>query len=227
MIGSACTWINRIILSILQLTMIPMISLSTPEQRSAMAPAAQRDCAETSLCVKPRWVPARSFTVALRWDVIIMGIMFVQWTIGVLKRARWLSVGVPWCRRWSTRSRNVSFGHNRGSPVDLWPIFSPRAPFFCVVKTSITNTSAASSLSVVVTVLNTVRPKMNVTYDRRKGELSYFVPVYSPGHRRKKKAIIVVSVKACSSGSLEAASTQANRSRTCTGIGLTQEVGGS
>ena len=91
----------------------------------------------------------------------------------------------------------------------------------------ITKGAAAKSLSVDVEVLNTVRPTLKVTYDSQNGELSNFVPVYSPGRSRKKKAIIIMSATACSSGSLEAAATQASRRRTWTGIGLTLDGGGS
>ena len=180
MIGSACTWRYRSILLLLQRPMRLMMSLSTPEQRSAMAPAARRDRAETSLYVNPRWVPARSLTMALRWAVIIVGVTFVQRPLGNLKRARGVFAGASCCRRCVTRRRKASFGHNSGSPVAPWPIFSPRTPFFCVLNISITNVAAASSLSVAVAVSNTVRPTLKVTSDRQNGALSYFVPVYSP-----------------------------------------------
>ena len=86
--------------------------------------------------------------------------------------------------------------------------------------------AAARSLSVAVEVSNTVRLILKVTSDSRNGELSDFVPVYSPGRSRKKKAIIIMSATACSSGSLEAVATQASRRRTWTGIGLTLDGGG-
>ena len=114
-----------------------------------------------------------------------------------------------------------------GSPMAPWPIFSPRTLFFCLVKTSLTNVVVVSSLSVVVAVSNTMRPTVNVAYDRRNGELSDFVPVYSPGLSRKKKAIMIMSVTSCRSRSLEAAATHDSRRRTCTGIDFTQEVGRS
>ena len=87
-------------------------------------------------------------------------------------------------------------------------------PFLCVLNISITNVAAASSLSVAVVVLNTVRPTLKVTSDRQNGALSDFVPVYSPGGRRKKKAIMIMSATACRSWSLEAAATQASRHMT-------------
>ena len=157
----------------------------------------------------------------------MVGLTFVQRPLGILKRVRVVSVGDPCCRRWATQHCNASFGHKRGSPVAPCPIFSPRTPFFCVMNTSITDTAAESSLSVAVEVSNTVHPTLNVTSDRRKGALSYFVPVYSLSRSSKKKAIMIISVMACSSGSLEAADTQSNRSSTCTGMCLTREVGGS
>ena len=134
--------------------------------------------------------------MVLRWAVIIVGVTFVQRPLGVLKRVIGVSVGAPCYRRWATRRRNASFGHNSGSPVAPWPIFSPLTPFFCVVNASIKNVAAASSLLVAVAGSNTVRPTLNVTSDRRNGELSDFLPVYSPGCRRKKKAIMIMSVTA-------------------------------
>ena len=74
--------------------------------------------------------------------------------------------------------------------------------------------ASASSVSVAVAVLNTVRPTLKVTSDRQNVALSYFVPMYSPGRKRKKKPIMIMSVTACSSWSLEAAVTQASRRRT-------------
>ena len=137
--------------------------------------------------------------MALRWAVIIVEVTFIQRPLGVLKRARGVFAGAPCCQRCITHRRKASFGHNSGSPVAPWPILSPRTPFFCVAKLSITNVVTASSLSVAVEVSNTVRPTLKVTSDRRNGALSYFVYVYSPGHRRKKKAIMIMSATACSS----------------------------
>ena len=129
MIGSACTWRYRSILSLLQRPMRLIMSFSTPEHRSAMAPASQRDRAEKSLYVNPRWVPVRSLTMALRWAVIILGVTFVQLPLGFLKRARGVFSWAPCCRRCITRRRKASFGNNSGSPVASWPIFSPRTLF--------------------------------------------------------------------------------------------------
>ena len=67
------------------------------------------------------------------------------------------------------------------------------------MKTKITNRLAASSLLVEVAVSNTVQPTLNITSDRRNGELSYFVSVYYPGRRSKKKEMIIMSVTVCSS----------------------------
>ena len=73
------------------------------------------------------------------------------------------------------------------------------------MKTSITNVAAASSslvavvVAVAVAVANTVRPTLNVTSDSRNSDLSYFVPVYYSGRRRKKKAIMIMSATSCSS----------------------------
>ena len=65
------------------------------------------------------------------------------------------------------------------------------------MKIITTNVAAASSLSVAVAVSNTVRPTLKVTSDRENVELSDFMPVYSPGLRRKKKEIMIMSATAC------------------------------
>ena len=67
-------------------------------------------------------------------------------------------------------------------------------PFIRVVKVRIKKVAAARSLLVSVEVLNTVRLTLKVTSDSRNGELSDFVPVYSPGRSRKKKAMMMMSV---------------------------------
>ena len=96
-----------------------------------------------------------------------------------------------------------------------------------MVKVRITKVATARSLSVAVSVSNTVCPTLKVTSDSQNGELSDLVPVYSPGQSRKKKAMVIISAIACSSGSLEAAAMQASRRRTWTGIGFTRDGGGS
>ena len=96
-----------------------------------------------------------------------------------------------------------------------------------MVKIRIVKVAAARSLLVAVEVSNTVRPRLKVTSDSQNGELSDFVPLYSPGWSRKKKAMMTMSAIACSSGSLEAAAMQASRRRTWTGIGFTRDGGGS
>ena len=129
MIGLACMWRYRSISPLLHRPMRMMMSFSTPEHSSAMAPASQRDCAETSLYVKPRWLPTRSLTVALRWFVIILGVTFIQRLLGILKRARGVFAGAPCCWRCVTCHRKASFGHNSGSLVAPWPIFHPTRHF--------------------------------------------------------------------------------------------------
>ena len=98
-----------------------------------------------------------------------------------------------------------------------WPhgrLPPPRTPCLFVLNASITKVPAASSLSMAVVVSNTVWPTLKVTYDRQNGELSDLVSAYSPGLRRKKKAIMTMYVTACSSWPLEAAAMHASRRRT-------------
>ena len=80
-----------------------------------------------------------------------------------------------------------------------------------MVKVRITKVAVARSLSVAVEGLNTLRPTLKVTSDSQNGELSDLVPVYFPGLSRKKKAMMIMSAIACSSGSLEAAAIQASQ----------------
>ena len=136
--------------------------------------------------------------------MIIVGVTFVQHPQGDVKQERGVSAGASCCLRCVTRRHKASFRHNIGSPVAPWPSFFS-TPFFCVLNVSITKVAAESSLSVVVAVSNNLRPKLKVTSDRRKGELSDLVPVYSPGRRRKKKVIMIMSATACSSWSVESA----------------------
>ena len=83
-----------------------------------------------------------------------------------------------------------------------------------MVKVRITKVAAARSLLVAVEVLNTVRPTLKLKSDSKNKELSDLVPVYYPGRSRKKKAMMIMSAIACSSGSLEAAAMQSSRWRT-------------
>ena len=155
--------------------------------------------------------------------MILGGFTFNQWPRGDLNWARGVSAGASCCLRYITRLRKASLGYNRGFPVAPWPIFSPHTPFFWVVKVRITKVAAARSSLVAVSVSNTVRPTLKVKSDSRNGELSDLVPVYYPGRSRKKKAMMIISAIACSSGSLEAAAMQASRQRTWTSIGYTRD----
>ena len=70
--------------------------------------------------------------MALMWAVIIVGLMFVQRPLGVLKRERGVSAGAPCCSRWATHLRNASFGHNRGvSCAPMAYFLTPHAIFLC------------------------------------------------------------------------------------------------
>ena len=125
--------------------------------------------------------------------MILGGVTFNQLPRGDLNRARGVSFGTSCCLRCITRRHKASLGHNSGSPVAPWLIFSPCTPFFWVAKVRITKVAAARSLSVAISVSNTVRPTLKVTSDSQNGELSDLVPVYSPGRRRKKKAMMIMS----------------------------------
>ena len=68
---------------------------------------------------------------------------------------------------------------------------SPRTPFFWVVKVREANRARRSSDSGAVSKGRRVSPMKSWTSSRRKGSPS--LSVYSPGRRRKKKAIMIIS----------------------------------
>ena len=75
MSGYACTCRHLSITLLIQRIIIFMIFLSTPEQRRAMAQAAQREQTDTSLASNPRFGPQKP-TAVLRVFDIIVGVMF-------------------------------------------------------------------------------------------------------------------------------------------------------
>jgi hypothetical protein len=92
---------------------------------------------------------------------------------------------------------------SQGSTRDHWsglgPVFLFLFPFFCVVK--VYNTKVAGFTSALVAVKKSnLRPWMYIpTSCILKSASSYTIPVYSPGRRRKKKAIVIISDIAISS----------------------------
>ena len=105
-----------------------MISLYTTENSRAMEPALQRDQANTSLDLNPRFGPQKPTSV-LRVFKIMVGVMFFQLPSGVVRRTSGVEGGAVWDLRWITFLRRDALGHKRGSPDTLCPIFPVRAIF--------------------------------------------------------------------------------------------------
>ena len=106
-------------------------------------------------------------------------------------------------------------------------MISPRRWFFCVVKCSFTAEAASSSRSEAVAREIRRVPTKSLMSERRNAASSSEVPEYSPGRRRKKNAIHIISAKACSagtSGPLIWASRSKKRTKVI-GTGLTRSGG--
>jgi hypothetical protein len=78
---------------------------------------------------------------------------------------------------------------------------SPRTPFFWDVNVNVPKVARARSARGMDTAEARRDPIQSWTSARRKGQVSEAVPVYSPGRRRKKKAMIIMSAMAWLPGS--------------------------
>jgi hypothetical protein len=83
-----------------------------------------------------------------------------------------------------------------GLPDRPSPITSPRTPFFWVVKVSATKVTRGKSSSGMLVAKRRCCPIQHCTSCNVKGVVSDAVPVYSPGHRRKKNAKVIMSAMA-------------------------------
>ena len=89
-----------------------------------------------------------------------------------------------------------------GSPESLWLIFLPLYLVFWEKNGRGAN-FAAWGLASVEMEAKTQRAHMKVTSLRRNGVLLDLDPLYSPGKRRNKYVIMIISHSACSTGSPE------------------------
>ena len=103
---------------------------------------------------------------------------------------------------------------------DLWIIFSHVTPFFWVVNISMTNVEACMPDSSVVSA-KTMHPQMKATASRCKGVISYFYPVYSPGHSSNNYLIMIMSHLDCIRGSYNALADLSILMVNWRGLGLT------
>ena len=121
----------------------------------------------------------------------MVGVIFFHLPVRFITWSRGVEGGALLALRWSMRHSRESLGNSSGSPESLWPIFSPLAPLFCVVKVSGTNFAAWRSVSVAVTA-KTLQPQLKAMSSRRKVVLSDLDPMYSPGRRRNNYTIIIM-----------------------------------
>mmetsp|Transcript_30800 Transcript_30800/g.69101 ORF Transcript_30800/g.69101 Transcript_30800/m.69101 type:complete len:215 (+) Transcript_30800:111-755(+) len=202
-----------------------MTSVSTLANKSALAPAARNEHAETSSGRKPSDGPMER-TVSRKVSVIMEGVTLRGEVHTV---ARGVVGSALWARRWMTRLITARTGHRKASPLRPRPMTSPRTPFFWSVKVSETKVAHRIWASVAVVRSMRVCPMKSWTSVRRKGVDSSADPstVYFPGRRRKKNAIIIMSAVALLKSWLDARARYAFERRTWTGMGLTRLGGGS
>ena len=130
-------------------------------------------------------------TAVLRLLEIMVGIIFFHLPVGVMTRARVVTGGSLISLKWRMCQNRVALGHRIGSPEALWIIFLSLTHFFCVINVSVTNVSDWRSASIYVAA-KMLWSHLKAMYSEQKGALSDLDPVYSPGQRKKKYAIIVM-----------------------------------
>ena len=195
-----------------------MTSGSTCASKRAVAPAARRHRAETSLGRKPRAGPRE------RTESRIVVVIKEDVTVEVEPKT--LAMGVPTgaecCRRYRTRRMRACTGQRTGSPLHAKPMTSPRTPFFCVVKVSDANRACCICSTGAVKTCRRVSLMNSCTSCSQNGSLS--LSVYSPGRRRKKNATMIMSAVAQNSGLCDSVvrDRAAMRRTTEIGIGLTR-----
>ena len=139
--------------------------------------------------------------VVLKVLETIFGVIFFHLLFGVMTQDRGVDRGAVLSCRWSVRLRRSIVGHISGSQEALWSIFLPLTPFLWGVNIRVTNAAAWGWASFGV-VDNMWWLKLKAASLRRKGVISYLDPMYSPGRRRKKQAILIMSHLTWRAGSL-------------------------
>ena len=154
-----------------------------------MAPPARTECAMTSSGVKPTCGPM--IVVAARSAVVISALRIVDHLFTFKTAARCVFGGALCCRKCDTWRRMAATAHARGCPVSPCPIYYTLMPFFCIVKRRLTKVAEAQVEAEAVVACVGWVPTKNWISRRVKGVETVSVPLvqYSPGWRRKKKAI--------------------------------------
>ena len=165
-----------------------------------MAPSARIDHALTSSGVNPTWGTMR--VVAARSAVMISALRTVDQAAPLKTAERCVSGVAPCCCRCATRRLMAATAHALGWPVTPCPMDLPLTPFFCVVKRRLTKVAAAQVGAEAVVAWKYWLPTKNWMLRRVKRVVAVSVPPsqYSPGQRRKKKAIQARSAIAWSRG---------------------------
>ena len=118
-------------------------------------------------------------------------------------------------------------GQRSGAPLGAWPTTSPLTAFFCLSKVREAKVQERICASVAVLRVRRRCPLKSWTSLNSNGVDSEGLMAYSPGRRRKKNAIQIMSAMAMLRGSLEAVAMAMMRRMTGMGTGLTLLGGGS
>ena len=103
----------------------------------------------------------------------------------------------PFVMRWRMRRTKSDLGHRMVYLEVPWSITLPHTPLFCVVNMRVAKVATLIAASLAVDPLMRHFPQRRTASQRRKGVESDFVPVHSPGQRRKKKARVIIFQVAC------------------------------
>ena len=163
-----------------------------------MAPPARIERELTSSGVNPTW--GLMIVVAARRAAVISALRTVDHLTPLKTAAICVSGMAPCCRKCATRRRMAATAHARECPVVPCTINSPLTSLFCVVKRRLTKVAAAQVVAEAVVAWVGWYPTKNWMLCRLKGveTVSVLPAQYSPGQRRKKKAIQVRSAIALS-----------------------------
>ena len=224
--GPACRCKYRSISSERHLPNRRIMSPSTLAHSSALAPAARRQRAETSVGRKPSAGP-RKWTARRRVLVIREGVILAHWVGVIDTRANGVVSGARARRRWSMRRSMARTGQSWLQPLRERPMTSPRTPFFWLVNVREAKVVDCMFAMDAVVMFRRCSPMKSCTSHIRKGLVSDGESVYSPGRRRKKKARMIMSEMAWSTGSVPAVAMMEMCRRTLTGTGFTRSGGGS
>ena len=159
-----------------------------------MAPPARIERVLTFSGVSFTW--GSMILVAARSAVVISALRIVDHLFPLKTFARCMFGEALCCCKCATRRQMADTAHARECPVAVCPIDSPLTPSFCVVKRRIMNVVEVQVEGGAVVAWVGWIPTKNWMSRRVKGveTVSVKPAQYSPGWRRKKKAIQARSV---------------------------------